>query len=418
MDISLGGRRGQLALLLAVVGLIVGLVVTVPAVNAQEGDSGDAGIVLLSTAPGNNSIAYYANPVVPGPSESFTDVNPTPTATQTLNVSNKCTVETDNSILALTGAGGRRIAMVSNGLGVGTKNNCSTSEGRIGSGQTLTFALNSSMFDGVFIEQVEVDVEAKFQTDLGYRIDNDPTPRVHDLTKAQDNGPDAGVGDNEIAVIGQDEVQTLFSSITFNPTASGGELSIEGGGDGIVDGGELRALYKVNQTLFQLSTIPFEGELNCGDVSTGTAAPNPDGPADAVTLWRGENKDGSECVLLPYTLQIQDDVVHFDADFDLQPAASFLIRIDWDPTSPMVDPFNPPDREIDVEIDGTFVPVVACDGRTAAGSDPTADPAIDDTFVHPDGVQWCLAGEKLVLLANGSWQQIQWFHGGEDPNWR
>jgi hypothetical protein len=33
-------------------------------------------------------------------------------------------------------------------------------------------------------------------------------------------------------------------------------------------------------------------------------------------------------------------------------------------------------------------------------------------------VPWCLAGEKLVLLETGEWQQIQWYDGAGDPRWR
>ncbi len=429
------GWRSRYWALLAILGMVVALVFTVPAIDALGQEDGvtiteDAGIILLSSGTsGNNWIRYYAEPNVPNAGQSFQQANPTPTKQQALQINSRCTVTSDDSILELDYTNGRRIAMVSNGLGVGSKNNCSTSEGRItgNEGQTMTFSLaDVELFDDVFIEAVEADVEAKFGTDLDFIVSHgtETATGTFDLVKGQDNGPDAGTGDNEIATIDQELAGMLFSSITLFPTNNSAEISIEGGGDGSVEGGTLRTLYKANHTLFKLVSVKtFDaGDLSCGGTSTGTADAHQDGPADAIQLWRGDNLKSEECLDLAYSFRIESDVVLFDANFETQPDAQFLIKIEWDPSDPVVDPFNPPDRQIDVDFDGNFDPVEACDGRNVGDdpdADPSADPSIDDTFEHPDNTPWCLAGEKLVLLEDGSWQQIQWYHGeGEDPQFR
>jgi len=154
------------------------------------------------------------------------------------------------------------------------------------------------------------------------------------------------------------------------------------------------------------------------------SGPGPeDGPATEITLWRGDNKE-STCDLIPYTFrneggaQSEGGVVKFDAAFLQQPDATFLVKIEWDPTDPTVNPFNPPDREIDLLLGDGFQTVEACLSLVSEGTLVDLDPDIDDVYEHPEGEPWCLAGERLVLGTDGLWTQIQWYDGGEDPNWR
>ena len=72
-----------------------------------------------------------------------------------------------------------------------------------------------------------------------------------------------------------------------------------------------------------------------------------------------------------------------------------------------------------------YVPVVKCVSLLVEGPDMNPDPDPNDEYEHPtvgEGddaiVPWCLAGEKLVLLETGEWQQIQWYDGAGDPRWR
>lgn len=378
----------------------------------------DAGVILLSTGPNasENWIRYYADPVEPAVGQSFTAANLTPTAEQTLDVNSRCTVTSDDSILEISQTGGKRVAMVSNGLGVGAKNNCSTKEGRVDETQTLTFSLSSGTFgSSVFVESIEVDAEGKFGTDLQWTVSDgtDTEAGFEGLVLSSDNGPDSGVNDNEIATVDPD---LLFKEVTFEPTGS--EVAIEGGGDGPIPGGDLRGFYGVNQTLFKLVEV-FDGVLDCAvdeDDSDGPSATiDPDGPAETITLWRGENKDATDCELLLYNFRIENQAVLFDANFDFQDTATFLVRIDWKPGS--YDPLNPPVREIDFG-DGVWVTRPDCDGLFDEGDYESELPDFDDEYVHPVDAPFCLAGELWVQLGNGDWQQIQFYDGGDDPRWR
>jgi len=265
------GRRGRFLTMATVLGMLAALLVTLPTVNAEADGpvtvETDAGVILLSTGPNDNDnwIRYYEDPQVPGSGESFDGVNPTPTAHQVIDVSRKCNVTTNGLVLTISNSGGTRgtgIGMVSNGLGTRTKNNCSTQQGRINASHSLTFALGA-YFDttpDISIDLFEVDIEGKFGADLFWTTDASETGTV-DLENSSDNGPDSGVGDNDIAVADPNDP---FRSITFSP--SGGEVAIEGGGDGAITGGAERTAFEVNQTLLKLvSSKTFDGEITCQD---------------------------------------------------------------------------------------------------------------------------------------------------------
>lgn len=422
------GRSGRFVLLAMVLGLVVALAIIVPPGDASGQSPSiiedDAGVILVSTGPAasDNWIRYYAEPTSPLDVSAYD-------AHQAINVSRRCEVTTDGSLLALSEGGGTRgIGWVSNGYGVKTKNNCATAEGRMEAGQSLTFALGSFFDDSFQINLAEVDVEGKFNADLGYSysLDGQGGSVTVSLPNTSDNGPDSGPGDNNIALI---EPPTNFDTVTFMPAGSeSAAIAIEGGGDGIVAGGTLRGDLGVNQTLFDLVTVEtWDGELNCGDVVVETRDPEQEGPADEISLGRGLNLKSSECGLVPYTFQIEADAVLFDTNVEGEDGANFLVRIDWDPADPEIDPFNTPHREIDFTVNGVedYVPVVKCVSLLVEGPDMNPDPDPNDVYEHPtvgEGddaiVPWCLAGEKLVLLETGEWQQIQWYDGAGDPRWR
>jgi hypothetical protein len=440
MGVFVRGRSGRFVLLATALGLAIALAIAFPPTNASGQAPAtvehDAGVLLLSTgaAAGDNWVRYYADPTSPLDVDSY-DVH------QTISVSRRCEVTTDGSLLAIAEEGGTRgIGIVSNGYGVRTKNNCSTGGGRIGAGQSLTFSLGSSFDASHEVNLAEVDVEAKFNADLGYSysLDGEGGSGTAPLPNTSDNGPDAGVGDNNIAVI---EPATNFTAITFMPAgSSSGEVAIEGGGDGVVPGGTLRTALGVNQTLFDLVTVKsFDaGDLDCGDVEGPTVTPDDNGPAEEISLGRGENLDKEdeevECVEVAYTFRIEDDSVLFDADLvsDVQENANFLVRIDWEPGDPTIDPFNTPHREINYFPNvnaNDYEQVSACLSLVSEGDVIDPDPDPDDVYEHPEGpldsgkfdgeiVPWCLAGERLVLLESGEWQQIQWYDGAGDPRWK
>ena len=145
-----------------------------------------------------------------------------------------------------------------------------------------------------------------------------------------------------------------------------------------------------------------------GDVATG------------ASFERGEKSDGEDsCELgggvIPVTLEIGPSDVLFDFPTNTTyPGARFVVKIEWNPSDPIVDPNNPPVREVDYELDGTFVTVVACSSSTAPLN---ATPSIDFEYGHPAGAPVCLAGQELLLTQQG-WQQVQYYDVLFDPKWR
>ena len=433
MGVLTRGRRGRLVLLATVLGLVAALAVILPTPDASGQApvtiEDDAGVILVSTGPGSgdNWIRYYADPVAPLNVDAY-DVQ------QTINVSNKCGVTNPvGSLLAISETGGTGgIGLISNGYGVKTKNNCSTSQGRIGFGQSLTFELGSFFAHDIEMVLGEVDVEGKFGADLGYTAvgDNVHTATV-DLPNTSDNGPDAGGGDNNIAVL---DPQMNFRSITFEAVGENkAEVAIEGGGDAILAGepDSERTALGVNQSLFKLVSVrEFDaGDLFCGDTVPATQT-NEDGPAEDISLGRGQNLKGDPCVEVAYTFRIESDSVLFDVDLesDEQENANLLVRVDWEPVADSGFPFETPHRQINYfpdDPDSDFEPVVACESLEYDGdiADPLPHP--EDVYEHPDDARfeggvapWCLAGEQLVLDESGQWQQIQWYDGAGDPRWR
>jgi hypothetical protein len=429
-----GGRLGFLGLALALAVALVAVVLQGTATGTSHLDvTENAGILLLSTGPqaSDNYIEYYADADLDG-AGGTADLGAL-TASRGIETNRRCDVtdfnvvdlqgETDGSLLTLLDNGSRSYSgLVSNGFGVKTKNNCSTSQGRIGPGQLLTLSLGDYFGDSVAINVLEVDVEGKFNAKLSVSL-NDELSFTEPLPDGDsDNGPDSGASDNTLVTIGGDGIID-FDTVTFGPAGpDSAEVSIEGGGDGTVTGGYLRGHFGVNQTLFQLvSTEAWDGILNC-DESVATVG-DPGEAATDVAITRLSNKDGSCGALVLYNLDIDGTSVLFDPDLSVEDDAQFLVQVDW---APYADPFSPPHRQISLAGDGSdYQDVIACESleQGAAPNPDNPDPA--DTIVNPDGVLWCLAGQQQNLLSEitppaelAPWQQVQWYHGGGDPLWK
>jgi hypothetical protein len=176
-----------------------------------------------------------------------------------------------------------------------------------------------------------------------------------------------------------------------------------------------------DEDLISLSTGNIKSVTFCYDVGVACddSVAKMGGEGDSATdvkVSRLANKDGECTSTTPavlYTLDIDSDSVLFDPDLSVESDAQFLIQVDW---APYADPFSPPHRRISLSGDGSdYEDVVACESLIQ-GVDPNpVDPDPADTIGHPDGVLWCLAGQRQNLLPDGSWQQVQWYHGGGDP---
>ena len=169
----------------------------------------------------------------------------------------------------------------------------------------------------------------------------------------------------------------------------------------------------MTQTLFHIVTSrDFDGDLLCGEDRDPTSIAA-DGPALDGLVTRGSDlKTTDPCVAVPYTFQIQSDSVYFDY-LDGGEGAQFIVRIDWDPSDPIVNPIAPPVRQIDSTDDGVenYVDGVAC---VSVEIDPVSGETV---YTHPPGVPWCLIDHDIELTPDG-WQQIQWWHGQGDPRWK
>ncbi len=410
-------RYGRVGLVVLAAALLVAMLVFIPATDAKGTTvTTDAGVVLLSTGPSasDNWIRYYENPST---SFDIADYD----EQQFIGVL-RCNVTTptggsgEASLLAVaTSPSNKDIGLVSNGFGVRTKNNCATSNGQISTSQSLTFSLGG-FFDSTYaIDRIEVDIEGKQDAQLAYELDNGAGAGTKTLNSASDNGADAGVGDNTVVVI-TGTTADVFTSVTFSPTGNSKALvSIEGGGDGAaqIEAGESRLYPGVTQTLFHIVTSQdFDGDLLCDGprAPTSIAADGPavDGSVERLNDLKGEGDCTVDAV--PYTFQIQSDSVYFNY-LDGGEGAQFIVRIDWDPSDPIVNPIAPPVREIDYTNDGVdnYVPGVAC--VSVSGGEYT------HPIVGGEEIPWCLIDHDIELTEDG-WQQIQWWHGQGDPRWK
>jgi len=410
--------------------LIAATLVFAPAIDAaEEPDSRDAGVILLSTGPndGDNWVRYYADPAASLDAAGNLDIEAYTGDSQEIDLS-RCAVDTDNSILHFSQSPeGRGLGLVDSGFGTRERNNCSTSNGQIESDHSVTISLGDhfrspKVPEGQYIygiDRAEIDIEGKQNAELRFQLD-DGSFRMLPLNPSSDNGPDAGLNDNIIKVIEPDSEMTSFTTITLTPgptTNSRALISVEGGGD--AGGGTYpcpsdesceRDELGVTQTLFSVVKL-FDGVLGCDPDNSAAAAggANQGGRALDASLERTENWKLSTCTLIPYVFQIEQDSVYFDYFDQDEQGAQFVVRIAWDPANVDVDPMNPPVREIDYSgVGDDYVPGVACETVTSGAYDHTVD-GVD--------VPWCLIEQQLVLTEAG-WQQIQWWHGKGDPRWR
>jgi len=401
------GRRGALGL---VVALLAGAWAGVWPTTAASG-TGEVvevvGILRIHLQSGGASTITYEGPL---------DVP----STQAIEVDRKCGVTTGGTLLSITPAGGSSLGLVGNGLGVRTATNCSTGQGRISAGQSITLALGSAFPADVRVGKAELDIEGKHGAKLGVQRDGGSKVTIP-LRSSADNGPDSGVHDNSRVVLSQD-----FRSLTLFPV--GGSVSLEGGGDGPYSKYKLLGLVgPIGQSLGTADTIlklvrPFDHALPCeGDVSATVIG----GAAISAELHRGLNEGATtpdECEDIPVTLVIDDTgVLLRKSTTGLQTGAEQAVHaqltITWAPIGPPA-PVPLPARQIDFDgPEGTafdFEDVQRCVGRDAEGD--AIHPA-DARF--PDGVlPWCLVDNDEQMLDDGSVVQVQVYDGSGDPYWR
>lgn len=402
-----GVRSHRTAFLAAALVLLAAMLIVLPVGfgRAAEAIKEDAGVLLLRVdSSGSSWIRYY-----PDADATTGDLGPLG-AEQLISISSKCAVSTDGSLLSITPTGGSMgVGAVTNGLGVRTKNNCSTAQGRIAATQSLAFALGTSTAfpDNVAIKSIEVDVEGKFGADLAYVLDG-TTAAVADLPNTSDNGPDAGAGDNSIVTISPVET---FTSISFAPNGVG-ELAIEGGGDAVFAGGTLRTAFGVNETVFEL-VVAFDALVDCGEtVSTGDGSTAPQ-----ATFTRGDDNrtkaGGGDCdVLVGANLSSSANGTQLISfEFEEEELPTWFGEFTWVPETAVV---PVPATQIDENGDGIFEGNLEwCDGFSGV-IDPETQMEIPNL---PAGSEWCMTGQQTALVGSGLMQVTQQIYGQTDPNY-
>ncbi len=432
-------KRRYLTVLALTVGLVGALLVTTSGAFGQvDGPVAvERGVLLLHTGDDANWIRYY-----PDPSSNFDESGNFRlnnfAAEQLLEVNSRCGVTPmGDDLLTITTEGGSfGLGLVSNGLGVKDRNNCSTSQGLIDLDQSMTLTLGSYFESGFWIRTGETDIEGKHSSNLMATFESD-APRVIILPNT-DNGPDSGVNDNNIAelVRGAGAYYRTVKLQSENGNATGGAISLEGGGDGVLPTSPLRGALGVNETLFEVVEL-FDGELDCGDtVSAGGL------PEDAeITILRGGQLN---CILKLHRLSSEGASALFEpigppSDPLTGEPAEFTATIAW-PTELRGNVGDVGVTLIDFDAGGPGAPeqVQWCLGNPTRvdDSDPTTiDPlAVDGAgaFIEPPvlpaGASWCLLDQVISYVGEVEVspeevfephiQLTEYYYGTEvDPFW-
>lgn len=351
-----------------------------------------------------------------------------PTASQQISATSKCEASTaiSDPLVTITQVGGNQgLGFVSNGLGVRQKNTCASAEGRFGGNEKLTISLGSAFDGDVEVADAELDVEGKFNASLNVWLDEAPAIS-RTLQSGSDNGPDSGVGDNDRVVLSAEESDVdQFRALTLG--AKSGEVSLEGGGDGVY--AQYAAASKVGPlgtTLGTADTIlrlvqphVFADDLFCKETRNAAVI---GGSATSAEVKRLPN-DGDppqECEDVGVTFEIDDEGVLLDKGTtginsgDPQ-AVNALVEIVWAPQEATV-PL--PNREINFHPDDD--PLAFETVQWCVSWDPIAETAVHPADARfPGGVlPWCLVDEHTQLHSGHQVVQTQLYHGDGDPRWQ
>jgi|SRR5829696_3505007 len=331
--------------------------------------------------------------------------------TQAFVASGKCGATPGSTLLGFTAIGGAfGLGLNVSDIGVRTRNTCATDSGRISAlTESLTIALGSSIPANVSIARAELDIEGKKNADLSVVLGTTTLPLI-DLSRASsDNGPDAGVGDNNRVLLAP---AVGFRAMTLTAIGLGAEVALNGGGDGtfaqydaadLIKEGTLGDALGTADTIFELvATKSFEDVLPCGETRFASVI---GGSAESATISL-PIEPNQPCEAIPITFKILDEGVLLDKsllgqDLDIEVT---IVWSEQDATTPL------PTRRISLVppfAEGTFEDVAWCTGQDANGD-----------WTHPADTPWCLINDVAVQQANGQVQQTQIYDGAGDPMWR
>ena len=383
------------------------------------------------------------------------DTNGAQIDSQQYAISGRCevvtTTATSKRLLQLAVSTGK-IGVDSNGMGskLSTNNNCTRADGRISVPETFTVTLGTGIAATLRFDAAELDLEGKFNARLGWSTDNpanySPVAGVA-LASTSDNGPDSGAGDNTKIVIGSEAINTDdFTSLTLR--ALGGEIGVDGGGDGGYPEANLNSKGTFDSIFHLVSAQSFEYTVGCADVVAAdnvldgvnsTNDPLTDSLVQSIQYIRFPNKGETTCPTgaADKTIGVEIQASQYDtltklddvfvnnsstsADGTLQNVRARL-EIVWvvetaGKTAAQVEAELARDIDIDPADATPGVPVVYCQNVPAAVSAAPLDPTVTAALVHPAGAPWCLISDTRVV--NGTTiVQTQVYSGNGDPQWR
>lgn len=329
--------------------------------------------------------------------------------TQTIGAPKNCRITVNGPLAAITGSD-QGPGLKDGSIGIKSVGSQGVPCSRVDATEDLTFSLQgvpdavSAALDLEFKGAVQLDiVVSRGSTEVdtfqiragggivpGEGVDGSATAPftatatasqpIANCRNASDAGPDAGPSDNCYVTI---EPASEFDAVTFRPLS--GEISLEGSGDYGDD--------PAFDTVFTLGG--FSGELGCTEADN-TATIEEGNVFGSFT--RLENSDGSECVLKPYTLDVDIaaetlSFVPVDNDGAPQPA-TYRATVKFGPQA-SANPFTSKleyDQDDDGPLGFEFMPWCA--------GDPFATPDVPgsiDTSVIPAGDTWCIVSEATGI---------------------
>ena len=382
----------------------------------------DAGYLAIETDPttSNGRIAHYAND---GTLLEHFSLGVTKSA--------KCRVDTAGvaNLLGITAIDpaveNELTGLVSNGLGVRTKNTCSTDSGRVAPGQSIRFSLDDTKFGESYrIDYAEFDIEGKQNAVVeAATVNRSGTlvsyPLPLESNKASDNGPDAGAGDNSRETVGlANDHADDTRSITFVSSAASGQFAVEGGGDyGAANIAARSSKLYLVKDVFGV----FCGESVSDDPDPGDAAVS----AQVRRLANGTAPGKGECDEVEVEVEIREGGVFWNTgatglNTGTAQDVKAEITIVWQPEAADV-PMPPALINYEGNENGPFVEVQWCeefDDVEGTWVHPLRVPAVPDnpaTAIDESEAPWCLIDEHFALQDDGTVQRIETYHGQGDP---
>lgn len=410
------------ALLGTYVLLLAGLVVVVPGLGGPSDDPVDAGTPQDFPLTGSIELALS------GPAgDQVTTGDGLSISSQPIDLSGKCDLSTSGTILAF---GPSSVGIVDGSIGIRSKGNGEDCGQLDSPGETLSVSLGSSVGANLAVYRAELDLEVLQNAeviavatlggesvgtftlrtgDLAVEPFDDPSTSddpVASCNPASSSGPNAAARDNCRWIITPD---VPFDSLELS--VAGGKASLEGGGDGSLDGGP------GDPTRFLLTQL-----LDCGD-DTGLETL---GSLTGI-IERLEDVPGTSnpCTPKSYSFRIESQVVKFEPN--LASEARFLGTITK--TADAADPEDGAtvavdwieyDKDGDLSQEIGFVPMQWCnDAPPEAGG--SGDPLAGVVDTDTRAATWCVYDVSYVDAQLGTPVTLAAefkIYGQDDPHWR